>query len=200
MSEDFMDDEFVDEEGGGSNRAAMLAAAGLTGLFILTLFGILLVGLMRRGDNRPEIASIEATNAAVEAANLLVTQTVAAMATEAARPTNTPTPTLTPIPPTVTPTFTPQPTDTPVVQAPIDDDDDENDDGLAAGDQTPTPVLAGTSIFAGGQLGATPTPISGAGAPGTGVLPETGLTAWVGLLMALLFMSLAFVARRLRTA
>jgi hypothetical protein len=201
MVEEFVDDEFIEEEEGSSNRTVALAAAALAGLFVLILLGTFAVSYMRRGEQRAQEAQIIAANATTEAHNRQVTQTVAAMQTEAARPTDTPTPTPTEIPPTATATFTPQPTDTPVVQAAAGDDD-EDPDQLAAVDQTPTPVLAGTAIFAAGQLGATPTPISLAGpAPAAGgTLPQTGLETWGAIMAALAFLGLAFAARRLRTA
>jgi hypothetical protein len=199
MAEEFSDDEFIEEEGGSSNRAVAVAAAALAGLFILILLGTLAVSYLRRGEQRAQTAQIESANATTEAYNLLVTQTVAAMETEAARPTDTPTPTPTEIPPTATATFTPQPTNTPVVQAATEEPEDP--DELAAQDETPTPVLAGTSIFAPGQVGATPTPLGLAG-PGTAVdtLPQTGLETWGLIVAALAFVALVFAARRLRTA
>jgi hypothetical protein len=198
MAEEFVDDEFIEEEEGNSSRAVALAAAGLIGLFVLILLGTLALTYARRGEQRGQVAQIEAANATTEAYNLLVTQTVAAMETEAARPTDTPTSTPTEIPPTATPTFTPQPTDTPVVQAPAGDEDA---DQLAAAEQTPTPVLAGTAIFAPGQVGATPTPLGLAGGAQTpSTLPQTGLATSGAILAALAFLALAFAARRLRTA
>jgi cytoskeletal protein RodZ len=199
MVEEFVDDEFIEEEEGSSSRAVALAAAGLIGLFVLILLGTLVLSYVRRGEQRGQVAQIEAANATTEAYNLLVTQTVAAMETEAARPTETPTPTPTEIPPTATPTFTPQPTDTPVVQAPAEDE--ESADQLAAAEHTPTPVLAGTAIFAAGQVGATPTPL-GLAAPAQtpSTLPQTGLQTTGAILAALAFLTLAFAARRLRAA
>jgi type II secretory pathway pseudopilin PulG len=199
MVEEFVDDEFIDEEEGNSNRTVVLAAAALAGLFILILLATFTVSYMRRGEQRAQISQIESANATTEAYNRQVTQTVAAMATEAARPTETPTPTPTEIPPTATATFTPEPTDTPVVQAPTGESEDP--DQVAAMDHTPTPILAGTSIFAPGQLGATPTPLALAG-PGSagGTLPQTGLETWGAIVAALAFLGLAFAARRLRTA
>jgi LPXTG-motif cell wall-anchored protein len=199
MVEEFVDDEFIEEEEGGSNRAVAFAAVGLIGLFVLILLGTLMISFLRRGEQRAQVAQIEAANATTEAFNLQVTQTVAAMETEAARPTDTPTPTPTEIPPTATPTFTPQPTDTPVVQAP-DDEAEDDPDQLAALDQTPTPVLAGTAIFGVGQAGATPTPLGLAAGQSPTTLPQTGLETWGAILAGLAFLALAFAARRLRAA
>ncbi len=132
--------------------------------------------------------AIAQANATTLAQNALVTQTLSAIETEAARPTNTPT--NTPVPPTNTPvpTNTPQPTNTPVLQEPAE--------------ATPTPNIFGTSIFSI----STPTPIVGTGGgtdtgtgTGGGTLPETGIGTGTAIAAALGLFLLLITARRLRT-
>jgi LPXTG-motif cell wall-anchored protein len=140
--------------------------------------------------NDDQVAGVDATSTAIAQANATtlaqnarVTQTIAAMETEAARPTNTPT--NTPVPPTATstPTDTPVPSPTAVVEG---------------AEATPTPNLFGTSIFQ-----ATPTAVGGgsggSGGTGGGNLPDTGIGIGTAVAVALGLLLLLGVARRLRT-
>lgn len=172
------------EAGQASPFAILLAALlGVLVVAILCTGGVL---LFRNGD-QAEVSgtstAIAQANATTLAQNAMVTQTIAALETEAARPTNTPT--STPVPPTDTPTATntPEPSPTAVVEAP---------------EATPTQNIFGTSIFGG-----TPTPIAGTGDNGTGTgggtLPDTGIGLGPALAAALGLLVLLVAARRLRT-
>ena len=172
------------ESGQASPFAILLAA--LLGILVLAALCTGAVFVFRDG-NQAEISgtstAIAEANATTLAQNAQVTQTIAAMETEAARPTNTPT--NTPVPPTNTPapTNTLQPSPTAV---------------LEGAEATPTPSLFGTSIF-----GNTPTPISGTGGTGNGTgggtLPDTGIGVGTAVAIALGLLLLLFAARRLRT-
>ncbi|MFW5940235.1 MAG: hypothetical protein ACOC9C_00620 [Chloroflexota bacterium] len=172
-------------EAGQASPFAILLAA-LLGILVLAIICTGGVLFFRNGD-QVEVSgtstAIAEANATTLAQNAMVTQTIAALETEAARPTNTPT--NTPVPPTETPTATntPEPSPTAVVEAP---------------EATPTPNLFGTSIFDN-----TPTPIAGAADDGTGTggdtLPDTGIGLGPALAAALGLLFLLVVARRLRT-
>lgn len=165
-------------------------------ILLMALLGILVLATIctggvlyfRNDDTADNISgtstAIAQANATTLAQNAMVTQTIAALETEAARPTNTPT--NTPVPPTntPTPTDTPEPSPTAVVQAP---------------EATPTPNIFGTSIFAN-----TPTPIPGTGGDsgtgtGGGTLPDTGIGMGTAIAAALGLFLLLITARRLRT-
>lgn len=170
-----------DLEAGQASPFAILLAA-LLGIFVLALLCTGAVLFLRDGGDQAGLnatsTAIAEANATTLAQNARVTQTIAAMETEAARPTNTSTPTSEPTE-TSTPTETPAPTETEVV---------------AEVDETPTPNLFGTSIFAGED---TPTPIAG-GSTGGGTLPDTGIGLGAALAIAVGLLFLVFVARRLR--
>ncbi len=185
MSEDFIIEE-TDSEEGSSNRPFLIIVGVL--LLLLVIGIICTASFAFLGQDGDEVAAItqtviaiEATNAEIERQNAFVTQTLAARATEDARPTNTPT--NTPIPPSPTPTNTATPTETPVVG-----------DGDGQGDVTPTATvsLLTTPAFSGSG-GATATPVAG-----SGQLPQTGLELSGILIAAAAFIGLLFVARRLR--
>jgi hypothetical protein len=186
MTEDFIIEEETEDS---TNRRPFMTAVGvLLAVFVLAAIcsGVLLLNRNRspNGD-ADEIAAIETQNAVIAVTNAAVTQTIAAMETEAARPTDTPKP-----PPTNTPvpTSTPLPTNTPVL-------------AQAEGDATETPDLSGTSIFAGGTGGNTPTPIPGLGGTsgGDGSLPQTGIETWGALVAAIVLIAIFLGARRLRS-
>lgn len=170
-------------ESGQASQFAILLAA-LLGILVLAVLCTGAVLFVRSGDQADvsgTSTAIAVANATTIAQNEQVTQTIAAIETEQARPTNTPT--NTPVPPTDTPapTDTPQPSPTPVVEEV---------------EATPTPSLFGTSVF-----GNTPTPVSGAGDNGTGggTLPDTGINLGTAVGLALGLLLLLFAARRLRT-
>lgn len=174
-----------DLESGQASPFAILLAA-LLGIFVLALLCTGAVLFFRDGGDQAGVnatsTAIAEANATTLAQNARVTQTIAAMETEAARPTNTSTPTSEPTA-TATATQTPEPTETEVV---------------AEADETPTPNLFGTSIFTGED---TPTPIAG-GATGTGggTLPDTGIGLSAALALAVGLLFLGLIARRLRTS
>ncbi|MCZ7669331.1 MAG: hypothetical protein M5U34_20215 [Chloroflexi bacterium] len=107
-----MEDDYIVEDNspntaaqGSSNRPFLTAVAVLLFIFIAAA-GCAAVSLFTRDSSSVNsqaaaATSIAATNEAILIANAQVTETIADMETEAARPTNTPTP-----PP---PTFTPEP-------------------------------------------------------------------------------------------
>lgn len=193
MAEDYTDD-FIDEEEGGSRRPFWILAGLLSFLLVATIACILIFALSgRNGQQDQRVAEIEATNEAIAAANALVTQTVAAQQTEAARPTDPPTATPTPPPATPTTPPTPAPTETPVVQPPEDEDENGDDNGLDE-DEADETVLPPTPIFPAAGV-ATATPV-----PGTTALPDTGLELWMIPLAVLGLLLVLVAARRLRTA
>jgi hypothetical protein len=193
MAEDYTDD-FIDEEEGGSRRPFWILAGLLSFLLVATIACILIFALSgRNGQQDQRVAEIEATNEAIAAANALVTQTVAAQETEAARPTDPPTATPTPPPATPTTPPTPAPTETPVVQPPEDEDENGDDNGLDE-DEADETVLPPTPIFPAAGV-ATATPV-----PGTTALPDTGLELWMIPLAVLGLLLVLVAARRLRTA
>ena len=195
MSDDFIYDEQEPSAAGG--RSPFFVAAGILGtIFVLAAICSAVFWFIGNGEPDPaveaEIAARETQNAVVAVTNAAVTATIAAMETEAARPTETP---------TTPPTFTPQPTNsptpspTPVVQS--------------AEDGSPTPNLLATEIAeeggagAGDGSGGTPTPIPGFASGGSGsdsgALPETGIDTGSALLAAVVLIVVLAGARRLRS-
>ncbi|MEJ2748101.1 MAG: hypothetical protein P8183_09370 [Anaerolineae bacterium] len=149
MNDDFIYEEEVDSVGSSNRRPFLIAVGVLLTIFVLAVICSATLLLTRGGGNgnAEEIAAIETQNAIVAVTNEAVTQTISAMSTEAARPTDTP-----PAPPTNTPrpTNTPLPTNTPVVQA-------------AEATTTATPDLLATGTAATVSEESTPTPISALG-------------------------------------
>jgi LPXTG-motif cell wall-anchored protein len=209
MSEEFI----VEEEESRSSLPFLLTATGLVGLLLLIVLGTVGYSILRRGQRTDQVAAIEAANATTLAQNVQVTQTIAAMETQAALPptaTNTIAPTA--VPPTATPPPTvtaPKATETPVVRPPEESQ------------TTATVNAAATSLFATALFNATPTAIAGAGGGATGgatgggsgstagtggqtgggsggALPQTGGSVWGVAGIALALIALLFVARRLR--
>ncbi len=184
MSEDYL------EEGtdtGNENRRPFLILTGvLATVFILAIICIgAVLAIRNRGNGNGEEVAIRLTqNAETLARNALVTQTVAAIETEAARPTNTIAPTNTPRPAN---TIAPTSTNTPVV---------------SSAKETETPIANGTNVFAGnGATDSTPTAIAGLSGGGSddSTLPETGIDAWMAVLAGVALIGVLFGARRLRT-
>jgi hypothetical protein len=182
-------------ESGQASPFAILVAA-LLGILVLALLctgGALVI--RERGDQAGIGATstvIAIANATTLAENARVTQTIAAMETEAARPTSTstatPTPTNTATP---TATSTPEPTATAVAAEP-------------EGEETPTPNFFVTSIFEGTPTGATAAaPSTGGTGTGTGTgggtLPQTGVGLGTLIVGALLLTLSLGVVRRLRS-
>jgi hypothetical protein len=142
-----------------------------------------------------------AGNATTEAQNALVTQTVRAMETEAARPTDEPTEL-----PTEAPTDEaaqlPEIVGTPEVEQPATEEVEPVLPGLQQTATAEAEAAAATSVVGvdGGQATETPLP-GGNTTPGTEpeTLPETGLSIWSILAIGAVLIALLLVARRLRT-
>lgn len=195
-----MTEEFIVEE--PSRRPFLVAVAALTTIFILaTICGLaFLLSGRSAAERAEEIAAIETQNAIIAVTNQAVTQTIAAMETEAALPTDTPEPTVTdtPLPEPDTPTAT----DTPVIDI---------GEGAATPEETSALDLTGTSAVVTPGVDETPTPIPGAGGIGTidggtptgddvTSLPQTGIDTWSAVFIALALIGTVFVARRLRSS
>ncbi len=194
------DQEYIESQEsteGSSNRPFFTAVGILLVIFILAA-GCSAFWLFSRGTTDQTgvatVAAIETQNAIVAVTNEAVTQTIMAMETEAARPTNTPTP-----PPTFTPspqaTATTPPTETPVVADGVTDGS-----GEGTGTDLGTPNVSGTSTFDNATNGSTPTPIPVITGNQDGSLPDTGLEVWSAMLIALALVAVLFMARRLRRA
>jgi hypothetical protein len=186
MEENMSDDFIIEEESdGAANRRPFLVAVGaLVTIFILA--SVCALGLLlsnRSSDRAQEIAAIETQNAVIAITNEAVTLTIAAIETEAARPTDTPQPTATSTS-TPVPTDTPLPTNTRVIQP--------------ADEGTQTPSITGTTIFGDGAGVSTPTPIIASG--GDGALPQTGINTWGALVVAAILIVTVVTARRLRSS
>jgi hypothetical protein len=174
-------------EAGQASPFTILVAA-LLGVLVLALLctgGTLLLRDQEQADFGATSTAIAVANATTIAENARVTQTIAAMETEAARPTATSTATPRPTnTATATPTNTPSPTAT---------------EAVAQVDDTPTPNIFGTSIFEGG----TPTTggvATGGTGTGGGTLPQTGAGLGTAVGIALLLLLGLAVVRRLRTS
>ncbi|PIE79651.1 MAG: hypothetical protein CSA11_11090 [Chloroflexi bacterium] len=202
------EDESVEEQGSGSNRPFLIAVGILMLIFVLANICSGAVYMNRRGGgNTVEIAqatSIAATNEAILAQNAQVTQTIAAMQTEEARPTDTPTPP----PPTFTaepsPTNTPRPTKTPVI-ANVEDEEVATGEGGAGtageeGDMDSLENVSGTSIFENNTENSTPTPIPVSGGSDNNALPDTGFELWAVALTGIVLIGVLVAARRMRGA
>ena len=159
MSEEFSED-FVIEEEETSSRSFLIIAGSLIGVFILIAACALAYIVLQRGQTQGEIANIEAANATTEAQNALVTQTVEAIETEAARPTDEPTTV-----PTVAATAT---------QSPETEETSGDRTARSGANSRPSTEVeveaTGTSVVAAGGEAASGTPSSGDGSSA----PEAG--------------------------
>ena len=190
-----MTEEFIIEEEEPNRRPFLIAVAALTTIFILAAICGLAFLLSGRSaaERASEVAAIETQNAIIAVTNQAVTQTIAALETEAALPTETPEPD------TPTPTATPEPdTPTPTATPVIDAGEAE-----ATAEETTAPEVDGTSAVVTPAVDETPTPITGATGTIDGddtALPETGIDTWSAVLIALALIGTVFVARRLRSS
>jgi hypothetical protein len=184
-------------ESGQASPFAILVAA-LLGILVLALLctgGALVIRERGQADDIGATSTaIAIANATTLAQNARVTQTIAAIETEAARPTSTSTSTPTPTnTATATATATLEPTATAVAAEP-------------EGEETPTPNFFVTSIFEGTPTGATAAaPSTGGTGAGTGTgtgggtLPQTGGGLGALIIGAVLLTLSLGVVRRLRS-
>lgn len=209
MQDDYIEEDFLEEENSSNRRPFLMAVGVLVTLFILmgACTAFFLINNRAAEDRAEEVAAIETRNAETEASNIATS--VAATDTAAAIPTDPPVPTGTPTGTPAPATETPTPTNTPVVEDTTDEeavieieDGDgvtENGDGTdAAADETD-----GSSDGDVADEDATPTPISALSETGDGsngdALPQTGLDTWGVVLAAFVLVGLFVFARRLRT-
>ncbi|NHZ71514.1 MAG: hypothetical protein GWP17_00285 [Aquificales bacterium] len=189
------EDESVEEQS-SSGSGPFLTAVGILILIFILAAGCSGVMLMSRGGgngdaNSAQATSIAVTNEAILAQNLQVTETIAAMETEAARPTNTPTPPPPTFTPQSSPSNTPRPTNTPVVV--------DNEDETASEVENGTPNVSGTSVFEDETDDSTPTPIPVGGSNESGELPDTGFELWAIVLAGIVLVGIVVAARRMRS-
>lgn len=211
--EDYIEDEFLEEENSSSRRPFLIAVGVLVSLFILmgACTAFFLVN-NRAAQRNEQVAAIETRNAETEASN--VATRIALTETAAAMPTDTPEPTAAP---TDTPQpNTPTPTNTPVIEKTDEDtigtvDDGSTDAANSNGDPEDSTDAAGGEDNSNaaedgdgkGDENATPTPISAASETGDGssdTLPQTGLDSWGVIVAAFVLIGLLIFARRLRAA
>lgn len=209
--EDYIEDDFLEEENSSSRRPFLIAVGVLVSLFILmgACTAFFLVN-NRAAQRNEQVAAIETRNAETEASNVAtrvsLTETAAAMPTDTPEPTAAPTDTPQP--------NTPTPTNTPVI------DDKANDNTIGTVDDGTTEVInsnedASNGSDAAGEEdnsnaadgkddeNATPTPISALSETGDGsgdALPQTGLDSWGVIVAAFVLIGLLIFARRLRAA
>lgn len=189
-------EESTEEQNSGGNGPFYTAVGVLIAIFILA-GGCALVSSMNRGstpDQTAEVAVIETQNAVIAVTNAAVTQTIAAMETEAARPTETPTPPPPTYTPEPSPSNTPRATNTPVVV----DIEIDNEADVAVGEGTPN--VSGTSVFEGEAENSSPTPIPVSDSNGSGTLPDTGFELWAIALAGIVLVGILVAARRMRKA
>ncbi len=206
MQDDYIEEDFLEEEESSNRRPFLMAVGVLVTLFILMgiCTAIFLVNNRAAQERDEEIAAIETRNAETEASNaataIAATETAAAIPTETPAPTEGPTDTPAPVTETPTPTNTAVVEDVTDEEAIIDAGDGEDD----VGDGTGTPD-AETDEIDGAEVDedATPTPISALSETGDGssddALPQTGLDTWGVVLVAFVLVGLFVFARRLRT-
>lgn len=219
MQEDYIEEDFLEEESSSNRRPFLMAVGVLVSLFILmgACTAFFLVRNRAAVDRAAEVAVRETRNAETLASNSATA--IAATDTAAAIPTNTtePTaaPTETPAPPT------PVPTNTPVVDnvdeeealAELENDNAADNEAESTENGEDTAVSDGETDTTNGGKGtddgstadgdATPTPISALSETGdnTGdALPQTGLDTWGVVVTAFVLVGLLIFARRLRTA
>lgn len=215
MQDDYIEEEYLEEESSSNRRPFLIAVGVLVTLFILmgACTAIFLVNNRAADDRAQQTAAIETRNADTLAANA-ATAIAATEAAAAIIPTNTSEPTVaptsTPEPPTPTPTNTPvvegsgvgDVTETPEAgveaEGTVTAEGEVIGDGTAVSDDDAT-ATAAMSEASDGTTEATATPISAV--VGTDdSLPQTGLDTWSVLLVAVVLVGLLFFARRLRTS
>ena len=207
MQDDYIEEEFLDEESSSNRRPFLVAVGVLVTLFILmgACTAFFLVSNRAANERAAEVAAIETRNAETEASNAATA--IAATETAAANPTNTPMPTTSPTETLAPPTLTP--TNTPVVEEPtseIAEAGDESEDVEDAEGSTEETEDSDAEIVTGTETDAddveTPTPIaalSETNGDGSGeALPQTGLDTWGVVLAAFVLVGLVIFARRLR--
>lgn len=209
MQEDYIEEDFLEEESPSNRRPFLVAVGVLVTLFILmgACTAFFLVNNRAAQDRAQETAAIETRNAETLASNAATA--IAATEAAAVAPTNTPEP-------TVAPTNTPEPatltpTSTPVVDSGAEEaatTEASTGDGetatAEAGDGTAVATSEAIITDGGGDSGeATATPISALSDTSDGTndaLPQTGLDTWGILVAALVLVGVLIFARRLRTA
>ena len=209
MQDDYIEEDFLEEENSSNRRPFLMAVGVLVTLFILmgVCTAFFLINNRAAEDRAAEVSAIETRNAETEASNIATS--VAATDTAAAMPTDPPVPTGTPTGTPAPATETPTPTNTPVVDDTTDEEaviEIEDGDGVTE-DGDGTDAAAGeTDGSSDGDVAdedATPTPISALSETGDGsngdALPQTGLDTWGVVLAAFVLVGLFVFARRLRT-
>ncbi len=214
MQDDYIEEDFLEEENSSNRRPFLMAVGVLVTLFILmgVCTAFFLINNRAAEDRAEEVAAIETRNAETEASNIATsvaaTDTAAAIPTEPPEPTGTPTATSAPATETPTPTNTPVVEDTTDEEAVIGAGDGEADEGEetdAAADETDGTGAEEDGAAEGDTADedATPTPISALSETGDGsngeALPQTGLDTWGVVLAAFVLVGLLLFARRLRT-
>ena len=205
QQEEYIEDDFLEEERSSNRRQFLIGVGVLVSLFILmgACTAFFLVNNRAAESRAAESAVIETRNAETLASN----SATAAAATDvaAAAPTNTPEPTA--VSTETAEPNTPTPTNTPVVDAEAEVEADAANDNTneAAEDITGTPGSEngtdGTKDD-GSADDATPTPLSALSETGDGsgdALPQTGLDTWGIVVAAFVLVGLFIFARRLRT-
>lgn len=185
-------DESQLPEESNNNRTFLIAAGILGGIILISIACLVGVYLYTRSTNAANQAQAQAITQTAEAANLFVQQALTATFEAAAvLPTNTIPPSPTAVVAQATATNTPNPNATAT-------------GGAVAGIGTPAP---GTQAAATATVGAALTQAASAQltiVPTSTGLPQTGLVEDVGIpglvVMALAFIIVILLARRLRTA
>jgi hypothetical protein len=208
MQDDYIEEDFLEEENSSNRRPFLMAVGVLVTLFILmgACTAFFLVTNRAAQDRDVEVAAIETRNAETEASNAATA--IAATDTAALLPTNTPVPTKapteTPAPATLTPTSTPVVDDTIDQEAIIETGNDNSVDGTetdVSANENANENVTGDGTVVDGE--ASPTPISALSETGDGsngeALPQTGLDTWGVVLAAFVLVGLLIFARRLRT-
>jgi hypothetical protein len=211
MQDDYIEEDFLEEENSSNRRPFLMAVGVLVTLFILMgiCTAVFLVNNRAAQERDTEIAAIETRNAETEASNaataIAATETAAAIPPETPVPTEAPTDTPAPVTETPTPTNTAVVEDVTDEEAIIDTGNGENGEDTG----TPGAETDETDVEDNGTDGdevdedATPTPISALSETGDGsngdALPQTGLDTWGVVLVAFVLVGLFVFARRLRT-
>lgn len=212
MQDDYIEEDFLEEEESSNRRPFLMAVGVLVTLFILMgiCTAFFLINNRAAEERDTEVAAIETRNAETEASNaataIAATETAVAIPTETPVPTEAPTDT--PAPATLTPTSTPVVEDTTDEEAVIEIEEGEGDgtgeETDTTDDETDVTDSEDDSTDAeAADEDATPTPISALSETGDGsegdALPQTGLDTWGVVLVAFVLVGLFVFARRLRT-